>query len=132
MRSNHIHTLFTRYVDPSIPVQTAKRVNHVMDNPSASDKAFRRLFPTTPQYPRVKGQRRNNGFGVKKIGHRVYNHDWHDAVIRGWIEGGADGAKAGVLHLVGDMVRDVFVQSTGVKNANLGEALLEYFLTNKK
>ena len=117
-----MHTKFARFVDPSLNANVVRRVNHVMDNPSPTDKAIRRLFPMTPQ-------QKQNYFGPRRIGHRVYNHDWTEALIRGYIEGGLDGAKAALLHNVADIVSDVGQQGLGTNMRNLAEAGLDYVLT---
>ena len=51
-----------------------------------------------------------NKVSPRRVGHRVYNHDWATALTIGYQEGGIDGMKATAIHQAFDMMGDIGTQ----------------------
>ena len=91
------------------------KVNHIIDNPSQNDMWFgdaqRAILGTAFGVP-----------GMRKSGHRRYNHDLMSALMKGYQAAGTDGAIVAMNHLMQDTANDYLVKSMGLDMANLFEA----------
>jgi hypothetical protein len=69
-----------------------------------------------------------NSVSPRRVGHRVYNHDWASTLAIGYQEGGIDGMKAAAIHQAFDMMGDIGTKDLGYKKNNLLQACMEYLL----
>lgn len=105
----------TKSFFPWISDDVINQTNHVLDNPNKSDVWFgdaqRAILGTAFGVP-----------GMRKSGHRRYNHDLMSALMKGYQVAGTDGAIVAMNHLLQDTANDYLVRSMGLDMANLFES----------
>lgn len=133
MRSNELHTRLARMIDPKLDKKITRKVNHRMDSPTRRDKLQSQVFFNANNFQYINPAYANllksmNTVSPRRVGHRIYNHDWATALSIGYQEGGIEGMKAAAIHQALDMMSDVGTRTLGYKKNNLLQAAMEYIL----
>src|ERR1041385_1792082 len=117
MRSNITHDKLTKMMFGFLPMQTIRRSNRRVDNPTPHDKFVSKMvYSAFPGMP-----------GPIRYGHRSANHDIVSASIAGYTEGGYHGMIAAMAHIAEDMVSDNMLKSLGSSEArDLWESAFNY------
>jgi hypothetical protein len=110
---------------PNVPQKLLRSINHSLDNPTIAQKKL-----TSSYSPVINGVRINpfDAFGLgKRSAHRNWNHDFFMAMMLGFQQGGAQGARIALAHLIQDFQADMMKKRHGTRNRDAWEAQFNYY-----
>ena len=110
---------------PGVPRKLLRSINHALDNPTIAQKKL-----VSSYSPIINGVRVNpfDMFGLgKRSAHRNWNHDYFMAVMLGYQQGGIQGAKVALAHLIQDFQADAMKKRHGTRNRDAWEAVFNYY-----